>query len=370
MKIGVPKEIKIQEGRVAMTPEAAKLLIEKGHQVFVEFDAGLDSGFSNEGYQSNGVTLVTAQEAWNVDLVVKVKEPMQSEYQYFDKQMLFTFFHLSGVDSALTEALLNSKVTAIAYETLENEEGRLPILASMSAIAGNMATLIGAYYLAKPHLGKGVQLGTVMGKQYGTVLVVGDGIVGQHAAQAACGLGAKVTVAGIDTAWMQWLKVSMLPEVDFIVSTQETLEKQVAQSDLVVGAVLCRGAKAPKIITEAMVKNMSKGSVIVDVSIDQGGCMETSQPTTHSEPVFVKHGVTHYCVTNMPGAYPVTSTLALVDATLPYIKSLVETGLQNLIRNDKGFSKAILVYQGQLTSEQVANDLGLQSRFKHLHQLI
>ena len=363
MKIGVPKEVKNQEGRVAITPAGVESLIQNGHFVGVEQDAGLGSGFTNEQYRLAGAQIVSTAEAWATDLVVKVKEPMPSEYQYLDKQWVFTFFHLAGVTPSLTEELLKKGTTAIAYETLEDEHGRLPILAPMSAVAGNMATLVGSYYLARFNHGKGTQLGKVLGKRHGKVVVIGDGVVGQHAAQVACGMGAEVFVAGIDPAFMQHIKTMVLPEATFFLSSPEAISKHLVDADLVVGAILCRGAHAPKVISETMIQSMEAGSVVVDVSIDQGGCIETSRPTTHSDPVFIKHGVIHYCVTNMPGAYPRTSTLALMDATLPYILKVANTDKESLMR-DETLVKAVNIYNGKITCKAVAEDLGMMDRYQ------
>ncbi|MCL7420403.1 MAG: alanine dehydrogenase [Methylobacter sp.] len=366
MKIGIPKEIKEKENRVAITPDAAKFLVQKGHSVLVEIDAGLGSGFSNELYEQAGAQLVSTVGAWAVDLVVKVKEPLASEYQYLDRQIVFTFFHLAGVMPELTLELLKKGVTAIAYETLEDEQGRLPILAPMSAVAGNMATLMGSYYLAKFNQGKGMQLGRVLGKKFGKVVIIGDGVVGQHAGQVACAMGADVFIGGIDQQGMHKLKKSVLPEASFFLSNKESIQKHVIDADLVVGAVLCRGAKAPKIISEEMIRSMSEGSVVVDVSIDQGGCIETSRPTTHSDPVFIKHGVVHYCVTNMPGAYPKTSTIALVDVTLPYIAKIADAG-HTLLKSDQQLAKAINVFDGKITCKAVAEGLGMMNRYQPLN---
>jgi alanine dehydrogenase len=363
MKIGVPKEIKDQEGRVAVTPDGAHFLIQQGHQVMIETDAGLNSGFSNEQYQQAGAELVFTAAAWAVDLVVKVKEPLESEYQYLDRQIVFTYLHLAGVTPSLTQELLKKGTTAIAYETLEDEQGRLPLLAPMSAIAGNMATLMGAYYLAEFNQGRGVQLGKVLGKRHGKVVIIGDGVVGQHAAQVAMAMGANVFVAGIDPIKMQQTKASTLPDVEFFLSSQEAIAEHLKDADLVVGAVLIHGAKAPKIISEDMIKSMAKGSVVVDVSIDQGGCIATSKPTSHSNPVFIKHGVIHYCVTNMPGAYPRTSTIALSDATLPYILKIADAGKAALM-TDKILAKAINTCDGKITCKAVAEGLGVLDSYQ------
>lgn len=369
MKIGVPKEIKDKEARVAITPDGASLLVKSGNSVVIEVNAGIGSGFTNDQYQQAGANMVSTDEAWDVDLVVKVKEPQQSEYQYLSEQIVFTFFHLSGTAKSLTEELIKKGTTALAYETLEDENGRLPILAPMSAIAGNMSVLMGAYHLAQFNQGNGMQLGIVLGQSYGKVVIIGDGVVGQHAAKVASGLGAKVFVAGLDEA--NWLKQTQdkFTITEFFYSNQENISGHIIDADLVVGAVLCKAAKAPKVLTEGMLKTMQDGAVIVDVSIDQGGCFETSRPTTHSDPVFKKHGVIHYCVANMPGAYPKASTIALTTITLKYIQEIAENSLQTFL-TDKGKIKAINVYKGSLFSEQVATDLGLLECFKPLEELV
>lgn len=369
MKIGVPKEIKDQEARVAITPDGVSLLVQSGHQLFIEFNAGIGSGFSNKQYELAGAILSSTTEAWDVELVVKVKEPQQSEYQYLSNQIVFTFFHLSGSEKSLTEELIKKGTTALTYETLEDETGRLPILAPMSAIAGNMSVLMGAYYLTQFNQGNGMQLGTVLDKSYGKVVIIGDGVVGQHAAKVASAMGAKVSIAGLDEANWVTLYKDRLPAVNFFYSNQENISKQIVDADLVIGAVLCRAAKTPKVITEDMIKLMQHGAVIVDVSIDQGGCFETSRPTTHSDPVFNKHGIIHYCVANMPGAYPRTSTLALTSVTVKYIQEIAENSLDTFLL-DKGKRKAVNVINGKLVAEQVAIDLGLLDDFQAIEELI
>ena len=369
MKIGVPKEVKDQEARVAITPEGAASLVRSGNKVIIEINAGIGSGFSNEQYQAAGAVMGSTAEAWKADLVVKVKEPQESEYQYLGSQIVFTFFHLAGVAKSLTEALINKGTTALAYESLEDENGRLPILAPMSAIAGNMSVLMGAYYLARFNQGNGMQLGMILNKSYGKVIIIGDGIVGQHAAKVASAMGAHVTIAGLNEA--RWLKQNkeQLPEVSFVISNKENISRLITDADLVVGAVLCRGAKAPKLITEEMLKAMQTGSVIVDVSIDQGGCFETSRPTTHSDPVYVINGVIHYCVSNMPGAYPKASTIALTNATIQYIHEIAESGL-NGFTSDKGKIKAFNVFRGKIVSINVASDLGMLDSYEAMEDSV
>jgi len=369
MKVGLPKEIKDQEARVAITPKGVKQLVQAGHSVYVEADAGLASGFINTDYQAAGGMLVSTAEAWNVDLVIKVKEPQPSEYLYLGTQILFTFLHLSGVNKQLTETLIKQGTTALAYESLEDEHGRLPILAPMSAIAGNMAVSMGAYYLASFNQGNGMQLGCILNKSYGKVLIIGDGVVGQHAAKVASAMGAHVYVAGRHKEKWPVLQAQGLSQVQFLQLTQENIAQQIVDADLVIGALLSRGAKAPKIISEAMIKTMPKGSVLVDVSIDQGGCFETSIPTTHSDPVFTKYDVIHYCVANMPGAYPKASTLALTDITIQYILELAEQGVTNFL-TDEHKVKAINIYKGQLVTETVAKDLSCLDLFQPLELVL
>ena len=363
MKIGVVKEIKDKENRVALTPEGAKKIAAAGHAVLVEDSAGFNSGFSNEEYKNGGAKIVDTETAWSADLVVKVKEPMEQEYKFLKNQIVFTYFHLAGVTKTLTEALLKNKTMAIAYETVEGSYGRLPLLAPMSAVAGNMAVQVGSYYLAKFNNGKGVLIGEVLGHFYGKVVIIGDGVVGRHAAKTAYGMGANTFVFGRHEERMDNLREFIGRKAHVLLSTPENIAEHVKDADLVIGAVLLPGAKAPWVVTEEMVKTMQEGSVIVDVSIDQGGCIETSKPTTHSNPVFVKHGVTHYCVTNMPGTYPRTSTMALTNATLPYVLNLADKGI-NALKEDKGFAKGLNTYNGFITYRPVAEALGMVDKFK------
>jgi len=363
MRIGVPKEIKNQENRVALIPHYVSILVEAGHNVLIETSAGLGAGFGDDEYIRAGARICKVEDAWDADLVLKVKEPVEAEYSYIRDQIVFTFFHLAGSPRSLTEILLERRTTAVAYETLEDKLGRLPVLAPMSAVAGNMAALVGAYYLAEFNGGKGVQLGKVLGTRHGRVLIVGDGVVAFHAAQTAWGLGAQVSVAGINEAKGELMRREIAADLEFFASKPDAIARRVPEADLVVGAVLRRGAKADYVVTENMVRSMQTGSVIVDVSIDQGGCIETSQPTTHSEPVYEKYGVIHYCVTNMPGAYPRTSTLALTEASFPYVLRLANQGL-TAFRDDLGFSKAVNTYQGYLTCRPVAETFGLTERYR------
>ncbi|MBS1212609.1 MAG: ald [Proteobacteria bacterium] len=364
MKIGLPKEIKDMENRVALAPAGVARLCAAGHRVVVQEGAGAGSGFGDRDYLSAGAVMVSsAGDAWDADLVVKVKEPEASEYKFLRRQMVFTFYHLAGAPPALTQTLLANGSTAIAYETLQDARGLLPLLAPMSAIAGNMACSIGAYYLARTQGGKGVQLGDVLGVRHGRVLIVGDGVVGIHAAKTAYGIGATVTVAGLSPEKAERMRQTISPDLGFFLSEPNAIADELRRTDLLIGAVLRPGAKAEFVVTSDMVKNMEPGSVIVDVSIDQGGCIETSHPTTHSNPVYRLHDVVHYCVANMPAAYPRSSTLALTEATLPYVLKLADRGLDAL-REDPGFAKALNVYAGHITCRAVADDLAMRDLYR------
>ena len=353
MKIGIPKEIKEKESRVAITPEGVRTLCEAGHSVLVERAAGAGSGFADGDYSAAGATLVTAPQAWDSELVLKVKEPLEAEYAFLRGQMVFTYFHLAGVTPTLTDALLQQGTTAIAYETVEDEQGRLPLLAPMSAVAGNMAVTMGNYYLARFNHGKGMLLSRIFAERYGKVVVIGDGVVGRHSARTADAMGARVVIMGRHPERAARLQAEISPQLEFALSEPGQIAAQLRDADLVVGAVLRRGARAPRVVSAAMVQDMQPGSVIVDVSIDQGGCVETSRPTTHSAPVYEQHGVIHYCVANMPGAYPRLSTLALTGATLPYAQRLAEHGLAAL-RADPAFARGVNTHAGHITCQAVA----------------
>ena len=363
MLIGIPKEIKDQEGRVSLTPEAVGTLIKAGHRVRVEVGAGLGAGFSDETYETLGAEMVDQATAWKTNLVIKVKEPLAEEFPFLKDQMLFTFLHLSGAPKSLTEELLAAGTTGLAYETREDKEGRLPLLAPMSAIAGNMAALVGAYYLARAEGGKGVQLGRVAGKRHGRVLIIGDGVVARHAAESAYGLGAEVVMAGLDQRVGAVFQERFKEGFQFVMSTPSTIDQHLKSSDVVVGAVLRRGGRATYVLERDQVRSLEDGSVIVDVSIDQGGCIATSRPTSHSHPIYLEEGVIHYCVTNMPGAYPRTATVALSEAILPYALRLAHSGL-DAFSGDPGLKKALETHQGFLTIASVAEDLGLESRYR------
>lgn len=362
MQIGIPKETKDSEARVALTPAAVATLVSDGHDVHVQQGAGMGAGFSDAEYRTAGAIVSDAGQTWAQALVLKVKEPLPAEYPYLRHNLLFTYLHLAGVTPALTDALLQAGTSAIAYETVRDGKGRLPLLAPMSAIAGNMTITMGSYFLSHPHGGRGVQLGTVLGQRHGQVVILGDGIVGMHAAASAAGLGAQVQVFGIDTARLAALS-TQYPSIQFSLSSPEAIARAVQTADLVVGAVLLPGARAPRIVTRDMVQHMQPGAVIVDVSIDQGGCIETSVATSHSQPVYSVHGVTHYCVTNMPGAYPRTATEALSQAILPYVRQLTRHGLQALTQ-DPGLQAGLNTHQGRITCQPVAEALGREQDFQ------
>jgi alanine dehydrogenase len=364
MRIGVPRETKDNENRVGLTPHGVAALRARAHEIVVERGAGLGCGFADGDYAAAGARLGDAHDAWRTELVIKVKEPLEPEYGELRGQMVFTYFHLAGAPRALTEALLASRTTAIAYETVEDERGRLPLLAPMSAVAGAMAPLVGAYYLAKFNGGRGTLLGTVLGVGHGKVVIVGDGVVGRHACDAARALGAQVVMLGLNLQRADGYRMAE-DSTRYLLSTPENLLRELPDTDLLIGSVLRRGERAPHVVTADMVRSMPTGSVVVDVSIDQGGCVETSRPTSHSHPVFAVHGVTHYCVTNMPGAYPRTSTLALTDATLPYALALADHGLAAAAA-DSGLGRGVNTCAGYVTYPAVASALGLSERYADL----
>jgi alanine dehydrogenase len=362
MNIGVLTEIKEKENRVALTPDGARALTQAGHRVRVQAGAGQGSGFPDTEYAEAGAELVDAETAWDTELVLKVKEPVAREYDSLREQLVFTYFHLAGVAPALTDALLAQHTTAIAYETVEDAAGKLPLLAPMSAVAGNMAVTMGNYFLARFNNGKGMLLSSLFGERYGKTVIIGDGVVGRHSARVADAMGANVYIAGRHPDRIAGLHADISADIHFVLSEPANIATELADADLVVGAVLRRGARAPHVVTESMVQAMQPGSVIVDVSIDQGGCVETARPTTHSEPVYERHGVIHYCVTNMPGAYPRLSTLALTRATLPYILRLADNGLDAL-RSDPAFARGVTTHAGHITCKPVAEALQRMDRF-------
>jgi alanine dehydrogenase len=361
MKIGVAKEIKPDEYRVALTPAGARELVQRGHDVTIEQGAGLGSSFLDDAYVAAGARIVSVDEVWETaELVLKVKEPVEPEYSRLREGLvLFTYLHLAA-DEPLTRALVESGVTAVAYETVETDDRRLPLLAPMSEIAGRLAAQAGAYFLEKPLGGRGVLLGGVPGVAQGEVIVLGGGMVGYNAALIALGLGANVTILERSIDRMRHLEEVLGQRVNLLMSSALQIEESVAGADVVIGAVLIPGAVAPKLVTREMVREMKEGSVIADVAIDQGGCVETARPTTHSDPVYTVDGVTHYCVANMPGAVPITSTKALTNATLPYVEEIAEFGLRLAILRDPALARGVNVYEGKVTYEAVAEAHGLE----------
>lgn len=356
MRIGVPKEIKNNENRVALTPSGVAQLVLHHHQVFIERGAGLNSGFMDELYMEAGATIVdTAAEVWSSEMVLKVKEPIQEEYKYFyEGLILFTYLHLAA-DRELTEALLDKKVVAVAYETVQLQNGSLPLLTPMSEVAGRMATQIGASYLERTKGGKGVLLGGVPGVPRGKVTIIGGGVVGTNAAKVAVGLGAQVSIFDVNPDRLRELDDIFGNSITTLMSNPYTIGEVVAQSDLVIGAVLIPGAKAPKLVTEEMITLMEEGSVIVDVAIDQGGIFETATHiTTHANPTYVKHGVVHYAVGNMPGAVPRTSTIALTNATVPYVLQIANKGYKQAFHDNIFLAKGLNIINGTIVFEEVA----------------
>ncbi|MDQ3822440.1 MAG: alanine dehydrogenase [Actinomycetota bacterium] len=355
MKVGVAKEIKPDEYRVALTPAGARELALRGHDVLVETTAGEGSAFSDRAYEAVGARIVDADDVWSEsELLLKVKEPLPSEYARLRAGLvLFTYLHIAA-DEALTRALLESGITAVAYETVETDQRALPLLAPMSEIAGRLAAQAGAYFLEKPLGGRGLLLGGVPGVAPGRVLVIGGGIVGYNAAVIAIGLGANVTILERSIDRMRHLDSVLSGRVSLVMSSSLQIEESVAEADVVIGAVLIPGALAPKLVTREMLRGMKSGAVLCDVAIDQGGCAETSRPTTHSEPVYEVDGVTHYCVANMPGAVPITSTKALTNATLPYVEAIADRGLAAAVARDGALARGVNVLDGRLTYEAVA----------------
>ncbi|NBD23860.1 alanine dehydrogenase [Paenibacillus glycinis] len=362
MRIGVPKEIKNNEFRVGMTPGSVLSYIKTGHEVLVETLAGRGIGFEDEDYAAAGATIVaTAGEAWAADMVVKVKEPLPPEYEYFREGLiLYTYLHLAP-EAELTRALADKRVTAIAYETIQLDNGSLPLLTPMSEVAGRMSVQIGARFLEKSHGGKGVLLGGVPGVEPGRVAVIGGGIVGANAAKMAVGLGADVTIVDLNPDRLRQLDDQFQGRVKTIMSNPYNIAEVVRRADLVIGAVLIPGARAPRLVTEEMVRAMTPGSVIVDVAIDQGGSIETiDRITTHDEPTYVKHGVIHYAVANMPGAVARTSTLALTNATTPYGLQIANKGFAQAALDNKAIAKGINVAAGRVTYRAVAEAHGYE----------
>jgi alanine dehydrogenase len=363
LKIGVAKEIKTDEYRVALTPAGARELGQHGHDVIVETAAGEGSSFSDAAYEAAGARIASVDAVWrDAELLLKVKEPIELEYgRLREGLVLFTYLHIAA-DEALTRALLESGITAVAYETVETDAGALPLLAPMSEIAGRLAAQAGAYFLEKPLGGRGLLLGGVPGVAPGRVVVIGGGIVGYNAAVIAIGLGANVTILERSIDRMRHLEEILSGRVSLLMSSSLQIEESLREADVVIGAVLIPGALAPRLITREMVAGMKEGSVLADVAIDQGGCAETSRPTTHSHPVYKVEGVTHYCVANMPGAVPITSTKALTNATLPYVEAIANYGLAEAVARDGALARGVNVVEGSVTYEAVADAHGLDYR--------
>uniref|UniRef100_UPI004047D6E1 alanine dehydrogenase n=1 Tax=Algoriphagus sp. TaxID=1872435 RepID=UPI004047D6E1 len=356
MIIGVPKEIKNNENRVALTPAGAKELIKRGHQVYVQQTAGIGSGFSDESYIEAGASLLPSIEAIYqiAEMIMKVKEPIESEYSLIKpNQLLFTYFHFASYEP-LTKAMVASKAICLAYETVEKPDRSLPLLVPMSEVAGRMAIQKGANYLEKPLGGRGILLGGVPGVLPAKVLILGGGIVGTQAAWMAAGLGADVIIMDVSLPRMRYLADVMPANVKTMMSNEYNIREQIKQADLIVGAVLIPGAKAPHLITKDMLKDMKKGTVLVDVAVDQGGCIETCSPTTHENPTYIIDDVVHYCVANMPGAVPYTSTLALTNATLPYAIQLADKGWKKAAQENTDLIPGLNVIQGDIVYKAVA----------------
>lgn len=362
MKIGVPREIKSSENRVAMTPSGVVMLANAGHEVVIEAGAGEGSGFTDEQYIEAGATIVkTAKEAWAQEMVMKVKEPLPEEYAYFyEGLIIFAYLHLAN-EPELTQALIDNKVTAIAYETVQLENNSLPLLTPMSEVAGYMATQIGAEFLEKSHGGKGLLLAGIPGVKRGKVTVIGGGVVGTNAAKIAVGLGANVTIMDLNPERLKELDELFVSNVNTIISNPFNIEREITDSDLVIGAVLIPGSKAPKLVTEEMVAKMEDGSVIVDVAIDQGGIFETAdRVTTHDNPTYTKHGVLHYAVSNIPGNVPHTATIGLTNATAPYALEIANKGYKQACIDDEALLKGLNTYRGFVTVKAVAESLEME----------
>ena len=358
MKIGVPAEVKDNEYRVGMAPSGVRDLTTDGHQVFVQKGAGLGSGFSDEAYATAGAKILPDADAvyQTADIIVKVKEPVEQDLKRLrDGQLLYTYLHLAPVPE-LTSALLVKKVTGIAYETITGGRGGgLPLLSPMSEVAGRMSIQVGAFYLQKPEGGRGVLLGGVPGVLPADVVIIGGGIVGVNAAKMAVGLGARVTILDTNLDRLRYLDDVFIGRAATLASSRAHIEEACRHADLLIGGVLIPGAAAPKLVTREMIRSMKKGSVVVDVAVDQGGCFETTKPTTHSNPVYEVDGVIHYCVANMPGAVPRTSTIALTNATLPFLRELANKGFERAVRENANLAEGVNVYEGKITYKAVAD---------------
>lgn len=364
MIIGVPKEIKISENRVGMTEAGVAQLVREGHTVYVENEAGVGSGISNDHYERAGAKILAAKKEIyaKADMIVKVKEPLPDEYELMrENQILYTYLHLAA-EPKLTKVLCEKKVKAIAYETIQPADGSLPLLTPMSEVAGRMATQVGAFYLQKDHGGKGILMGGVTGVKPAKVTIIGGGVVGTNAAKMAMGLGASVTILDVNTKRLEYLDDIFQGRCMTLFSNSKNIEDSVRDCDLLVGGVLITGHKAPTLVSKAMVSMMSKGSVVVDVAVDQGGCIETCRPTSHQNPTYEVDGVIHYCVPNMPGVVPRTSTYALTNVTLKYASMLAAMGVEDAVAKDKTLLKGLNVYNGAVCYEPVARDLAMEYR--------
>jgi len=362
MIIGVPREIKDKEFRVGMTPAGVSELVRFGHQVYVEKGAGEGSGITDREYASVGANMAAPAKAVyaKAEMVVKVKEPLSAEFGLMrEGQSIFTFLHLAA-EKELTRALLDRKVTGIAYETIQRSDGSLPLLMPMSQVAGRLSVQVGATYLQENNGGRGVLLAGVPGVEPARVVVIGAGTVGINAAKLAYGMGAEVTLLDLSVDRLDYIEDILHGRIRTLVSNSHVIEEAVMEADLVIGAVLVAGAKAPKLVSRELIHKMKKGAVVVDVAIDQGGCFETSRPTSHSDPVYKVGGVTHYCVTNMPGAVPRTSTFALTNVTMPYVLRMADKGVEAAMKADAALMKGLNTYQGRLTNRPVADALKMK----------
>jgi alanine dehydrogenase len=364
MIIGVPKEIKISENRVGLTEAGVRQLVKEGHTVYVEKDAGLGSGISDQTYEKSGAQILPniAAVYAKSDMIIKVKEPLPDEYELLkENQILYTYLHLAA-EPKLTKVLCERKVKAVAYETIQKEDGTLPLLTPMSEVAGRMATQVGAFYLQKDHGGKGILLGGATGVKPAKVAIIGGGVVGTNAAKMAVGLGADVTVLDVSLSRLEYLDDVFQGRITTLYSNAQNLETAAIESDLLIGGVLITGQKAPTLISKATVLQMQKGSVVVDVAVDQGGCIETCKPTSHTNPTFEVDGVIHYCVPNMPGVVSRTSTYALTNTTLKYASMIAAMGVEDSVAKDPALFKGLNVYGGYVAYEPVAKDLGMVYR--------
>tara|TARA_B100001059_G_C17776763_1_gene551760 strand:+ start:233 stop:1357 length:1125 start_codon:yes stop_codon:yes gene_type:complete len=361
MIIGVPKEIKLQEHRIGLTPDSVKTLTEKGHEVLIQNNGGFEAGFTNEDYKNSGAKIIEKAEDIfkKAELIVKVKEPQMSEVAMIrENQIIYTYLHLAAAKE-LTEGLVKSKAICIAYETVTDDSGRLPLLAPMSAVAGRMSIQAGAHSLEKNQKGRGLLLGGAPGVEPANVVILGGGVVGENAAIIATGMRGKVYIVDKSEKRLKELEKIFGDKIIPIQSDQSNLKKLISECDLLVGGVLIPGAEAPKLVTKEMIKSMKRGSVVVDVAIDQGGCVETSKPTTHADPTFIVDDVVHYCVANMPGGVPRTSTMALNKATLPMLIKLAEYGYKKTFKENKNYLSGLNVFKGQITYKGVADAFNL-----------